>query len=259
MTLESLEASWLETHLDTFPINDANFARRLFSGELSRYESRIQQLEVHPSDTILDAGAGFGQWSLAFSQVAKSVHAYEVDQKRVDLIESLARHLKIENIKARQGYLEELPYLSNTFDFIFAYGSIFLTDWKVSLKHLVKTLKPGGRLYMTLNDIGWYLYLWETEHNKDQIYDPKGDIPRIFENTLANDRGLPLANDQADSHCIITQQKLSEYVDVLENCELIFLGSEGSYGQEKGEEFKNFFISNYRTIPAVYEAVIYKS
>lgn len=259
MALELLNTSHVEAHLDRFPLNDANFARRLFSGDLTRYRARIEQFGICSSDTILDAGAGFGQWSVAFSEVAKSVHAYEVDPKRVEFLDWMASHLKIQNVIARQGCLEKLPYPSNMFDFVFAYGSVFLTDWKVSIASLIKTLKPGGRLYMSLNDIGWYLYLWESEHNKDQIYDPKGDIPRIFQNTLAYDRGLPLVRGQEDSHSIITQQKLSAFINSFEDCQLIYLGEEGSYGHLESEDLRNFFIGSYRSIPAVYDAVISKT
>jgi len=242
--------------LEEFPLNDANFARRLYSGDLSRYHERIDRLGISSDDIILDAGCGFGQWSIAMTEKALEVHAYEIDYRRIDLIETLKSKLQVSNLHPKQGRLEDLPFRDSQFDFIIAYGSLFLTRWKESLAELLRTLKPGGRLYMTLNDIGWYLYLWDSEHNRDDLYDPKGDVPRILRNTLAMQRMEGLDHAQPDYHSIISQTDLKEFMVGFSDYKVEYLGEEGSYYASGKKEKQPFFISEYKSLPAVYDVVV---
>ena len=47
---------------------------------------------------------------------------------------------------------------------------LLLHAWK-SLAELARVLRPGGRIYLSANGVGWYLFLWEEEHNKTADYD----------------------------------------------------------------------------------------
>ena len=81
-----------------------------------------------------------------------------------------------------------MPYESDRFDAVFCYGVIFLTDWRKTLTELGRVLKPGGTLYITANGLGWYIFLWQEEHNKASDYDPKLVAATSLADTLRYDR-----------------------------------------------------------------------
>lgn len=84
--------------------------------------------------------------------------------------------------------IDALPYAGESFDAVFCYGVIFLTPWRQSLAELARVLKPGGTLYVNANGLGWYMFLWQEEHNKADDYDPKSRVAQSFADTLRYDR-----------------------------------------------------------------------
>jgi len=168
--------------------NDKAFFRRVFSRRMAAYVDRVRAIGFSGLGCVLDAGCGFGQWSLALAAVNDNVVACDSSAVRVEILRGLADALKLSNIEVAQGALPSLPYRDGMFDAAFCYGVIFLTPWRRSLQELRRVLKPGGRLYLTANDIGWYNFLWRQEHNKTDDYDPKRVAANVWRDTLAYDR-----------------------------------------------------------------------
>lgn len=168
--------------------NDKAFFRRVFSRRMAEYINRVRAIGFSGLDCVLDAGCGFGQWSLALATVNNNVVACDSSPVRVEILRSLAGALKLPNIEVAQAALPSLPYRDAMFDAAFCYGVIFLTPWRRSLEELRRVLKPGGQLYITANDIGWYNFLWRQEHNKTDDYDPKRVAANVWRDTLAYDR-----------------------------------------------------------------------
>ena len=49
-------------------------------------------------------------------------------------------------------------------------------------------MKPGGKIYLTTNDIGWYVNLWREPYNQADDYDPKEVAAKSFLDTLNYER-----------------------------------------------------------------------
>ena len=147
---------------DTIGHNNMLYIQRIYGKGLDKYLSRINALGFTNYDRVLDAGCGFGQWSLALSHSNKLVDSCDISSTRISFLNSMTKELGVSNINTCESSLERLPYSDNTFDVVFCYGVIFLTPWRESIRELTRVLKPNGKLYISANEVGWYLFLWNT-------------------------------------------------------------------------------------------------
>ena len=105
--------------------NDYNFVNRVFKNGINTYISRIKQYEFCGKQKVLDAGCGFGQWSLSLAHLNKEVYSCDADQLRVNFSQSMFRELGVENIITKQSVIDCLPYPNDYFNVVFCYGVIF--------------------------------------------------------------------------------------------------------------------------------------
>lgn len=169
---------------ETLPEKDVAFCKRVYAPPLSRYAERIRALGFVGLDNVLDACAGFGQWSLVLSRLNGQVDACDMDAVRLGVLDGVSRALGVGNVRSRQCPLDAMPYADGSFDAVFCYSSFFCTPWRESLAEVYRVLKPGGRFYCNLNALGYQLYLWVEEPNKIPGHTPRISVPRTFQNTL---------------------------------------------------------------------------
>ena len=174
-------------NMEGFGDNDHKFINRIYAEGLKKYIHRIESLSFVDEERVLDAGCGFGQWSVALALLNKQIYSCDICPNRVRFLKETARYLSIDNIYVDVG-VNPANYEDNYFDAIFCYGVIFLTPWKSTVKEFYRLLKPGGKLYINYTDIGWYLFTWLTEHNKANDYDPKQMAANAFKHTLDYER-----------------------------------------------------------------------
>jgi len=231
------------------------FAGRNYSKDLDVYAARLRQAGFAGHGRVLDAGCGFGQWSLALAGMNDSVDAFDVSSTRADFVAAVAARAGLKNLTATQQYIEKLTYPDASFDAIFCYGVIFLTPWRESLAELIRVLKPGGRLYVNANGFGWYKFLWFTEHNKGPDYDPRRSAANALGNTIDYDRtgktsGGDIIIDQND---LISRLRDARFTH-------IEVGEEGCLGATDLEaaRAKAFFRGEYGGDLGVYEVIATK-
>jgi ubiquinone/menaquinone biosynthesis C-methylase UbiE len=179
----------LNRHKGSFKGNDAAFLERVYSKGIDVYIDRLKQYGFCGLSTVLDAGCGFGQWALALSTLNWKVSACDASAIRVEVLTGLATDLGITNVSARRASLDSLPYDYASFDGVFCYGVLFLTRWRESLRELARVVRPGGKLYVNANGVGWYKNLWYNLPNPAADYDPKLVAARAFMNTWKYQNG----------------------------------------------------------------------
>lgn len=153
--------------------SDPEFFKRVWDADLNKYKTRLEILKMFGHKKILDAGFGMGQWLVKLAEMNENVYGIEYSKDRVQAVEKILHSKNITNTQIQQGSIEALPYSDNEFDAIFCYGVIFCTDYRKSLKEFTRVLKPGGKLYFTANDLGWFLFCLIEEHNKSENYNPR--------------------------------------------------------------------------------------
>ena len=170
--------------------SEAAFVRRVFSGGIEPYSDRVAQYGFTGCEQVLDAGCGFGQWSIALARQNVAVRAIDVAVDRLAFLDALAHRLGHPNIVSKRAQVWNTDDPDGSFDAIFCYGVVFLTPWRRTLAEFARLLKPGGRLYVNANGDGWYRHLASTGHNAGPGYDPRALAARALANTERYRQGL---------------------------------------------------------------------
>lgn len=168
--------------LSNLSIRDREFLMRIYAEGLEKYEKRIRAINFVDKQHVLDAGCGFGQWSMALAKYNRKIEAIELVPERVTFCQKLFMQNGIENISIQEGTIEKLPYEDSVFDIIWCYSVSYMTNWKISIRELLRTLKGGGKLYVCTNDVGWYYNMMINEPNKTVDYNPRENAIKAFIN-----------------------------------------------------------------------------
>jgi ubiquinone/menaquinone biosynthesis C-methylase UbiE len=168
--------------------NDSLYLDRIYREGLSKYIERLQAIGFTHREKVLDAGCGYGQWSLALAQLNRLVSACDISPLRITLLSEIVKELGVSNLEICISSIDTLPYGDASFDAVFCYGVIRLTPWRKSLSDFARVLKPGGTLYVNASGLGWCMHLWQDERNKADDYDPKAMAASTLVDTLKYDR-----------------------------------------------------------------------
>lgn len=240
-------------HLGLLDGSDGEFAARVYDGDLGRYDRRLAQYGFRGMRRVLDAGAGVGQWSIALAATNEAVSAVEIDPRRVSFIEAMHHDAGLGNIEASQGSVTQLDFADGAFDAVYCYGVVEQTPWKSVLAEFARVLAPGGTLYLNANGVGWYRFLWDTEHNRSQNYDPRAYAARAFATTIAYERGEAVV---FPSPVIISPEDLRGELSAL-GFEILGAGGEGTVvaaGRAPSGD-RPFFLGEYKSDPCVHEVL----
>lgn len=204
---------------------DYAFAKRMYGQNPARYETRLKAIEFAGLSHVLDAGCGYGQWTLLLSALNDRVTACDISSERLLIASEVSRQSGITNCQFDNGALDHLPYGNSSFDGLFCYSVIHATPWRKSLAECARVLRSGGRLYLTANGLGWYLHCWKEEPFRQDNYDPRLAAAQALVNTVHYDRSGWY--EDAFSGLIIDEDAMTEQ---LRQCgfEIIGCGPEGS-------------------------------
>ena len=241
--------------LETLSLKDKEFVQRIYSNGLQKYEDRILGIDFIGADYVLDAGCGFGQWSMALAKYNKKVEAIELLPERVAFCQKLFMQNEIEHIYVQQGTIEKLPYEDSMFDIIWCYSVLYMTNWKTSLCELLRVLKNGGKLYVCTNDVGWYYHMIINEPNKTFDYNPRENAIKAFINEWRYNEGKENFIGERVTRSKDVQRELQKhYVKILSLC------GEGRsiFNDSYTDKISPFFSETYFDEIGVYEFVCAK-
>lgn len=141
------------------PLSPDNYYDFVFRFDEEHYQTRVKMAGITGGQHVLDAGAGYGQWSVALSAYNDKVTGLDINPNMVKISEIVARKYERSNVEFRQGALPKLEFDDNSFDFIWCWGVLMFVDRAETLREFYRVLKPGGRLLAgCVNGIGRWLY-----------------------------------------------------------------------------------------------------
>ncbi|WP_022663060.1 class I SAM-dependent methyltransferase [Paucidesulfovibrio longus] len=239
--------------------NDRSFIERVYSGGAEVYADRLRAVGLDRCERVLDAGCGFGQWSLCLAALGPEVVGVDVSALRVRVANAaLALAGKAGNAirgNAVQGGLDALPAANGSVDGAFCYGTLFCTPWKASLTEFARVLRPGGRLYFTANGLGYVLNMWTSRPHRNADFDPREAAANTFRNTLEYEKnGTPPQGGQI----LIDPDDARAELDRL-GLDVVALAPEGNINIRPGElSPRPFFQAEYHGLPGCYEVLAEK-
>ena len=244
--------------LDNDLILDKEFLKRQYLvGDFERFNKRLSQIGFCGGLNFLDFGSGFGQWSIAASELNSKVFSVELDSRRSGFIKELTKQLEIENLRVENN-LDFALKENIFFDFIFLYSVIPYCDYRILIPKLIHLLKPGGRLYLNANDIG-YIIQNLLEPIPGSEFDRKMCGLRCLKNTIIYSEGSTnsLEIDWKDG-LWVSANEIKSLVNKSGGI-VVHSGGEGTFRVENCLEVLDpFFQSEYKGITAVFEVVIQK-
>ena len=169
-------------------VNDTGFLQRVYSGGLDKYKNHLTRIGFVGQEKILDAGCGFGQWTFAMAQTSKQVIGVDINSERLSVSTQLASINGVKNVEFRRASLENIPDFEETFDAVFCYSVVYLTDYHKVFREFFRILKEGGCLYICTNGPGWYLYNIIEGPNPSIDFRPRWYGIQTFWNTLIRKR-----------------------------------------------------------------------
>ena len=227
---------------------DTQFLERAYAGGTEKYLSRLSAVGLVGLEHVLDAGCGFGQWSLALARLCGRVTAVDDDPARVGAAIAMAEGTPHRSV--RRGSIEALPFPDATFDGVFCYSVIYYADVRRALRELSRVLKPLGALYVCSNGVGWYLYNIVARPNRTQDFDPRTyGLNALWTSTQYRALGIPPRNGAS----VATSRRWLSHLIRRNGLEILGVGPEGSIHVNGREAPEPFFRDRYWGLECVSE------
>jgi ubiquinone/menaquinone biosynthesis C-methylase UbiE len=126
---------------------------------------------LHPTDRVLDVGCGLGGNTFGLCDQVESVVAFDLSLARVRFVRERAKHEGKTNIQSFVGDFMSLPLPEQSFDVIVFNGilewvgqsELFSDPYEVQkwvMKKCFRLLRPGGRMYVGIENRFSYSYLY---------------------------------------------------------------------------------------------------
>jgi ubiquinone/menaquinone biosynthesis C-methylase UbiE len=149
----------------------------------------VEQLDVQPTDKVLDIGFGGGVTIEEMLQKIDTGKIYGVDFSSV-MVEQAKQKFKPEiesnKVSIEVGDVNQLSFVDNTFDKVCTVNTIyFWNDPLASLREIKRVLKNGGKLIIGIRSADKMKELPVTQYNF-RLYDPEAVKDLLVESGFTN-------------------------------------------------------------------------
>lgn len=124
---------------------------------------------IDDNSSVLDIGCGWGNLSFALAKTARQVVAYEPVKERIKFVDTRIKQDSVNNMQALCGDALHLPFSDQSFDVVIFNGVLEWVGYTTqelsaqecqekALKEAYRVLKPGGRLYLAIENASSLIY-----------------------------------------------------------------------------------------------------
>lgn len=142
-----------------------NYSDRQFEESVELFAARHQRwgidLDWFKGKACLDAGCGGGRYLVALARLgAKEVIGIDIGERNVTVANERLQQRGLDQAKAIQASVLGIPFADNRFDYVVSSGVIHHTpDPKKSFGELIRVLRPGGKLFLSVYGKGGLKWL----------------------------------------------------------------------------------------------------
>lgn len=121
-------------------------------------------------DWVLDVGCGDGELLYFLDKKGYYAFGMDISPEAVKLTEDNLQEAGIKGANIKQAYIEKIPFINKPFDIV-ACNQVLehVKDHKVAIKEMLRILKPGGKLLITVpieknfdcNGASKHLHYWD--------------------------------------------------------------------------------------------------
>lgn len=147
----------------------------------------IKLINPREGDVVLDVASGTGEPGLTIASMLKSgrVVAIDLAEGMLEVAKEHAVNRGIKNFETIACDVSELPFSDNSFDAVSCrMGFMFFPDMLIAAKEMVRVLKPGGRIAVTVwsepEKNFWASSILGVINKKMQVTPPPPGAPGLF-------------------------------------------------------------------------------
>ena len=233
---------------------DLEFYRRVWQTDPAIYRTRIKAIGFTQAGRILDAGCGMGQWSMSLAEANQQVEAVDVSDERLRAAKVIFGEMGVSNVNFSRQSVARLEYPDETFDAVFCYSVLCMVDHRAPLREFARVLKPGGRLYLSSNGLGWYVYNLLHARRKSAHYDPR----RMAFDALVNSLAFYSAGRHTPGKQLIVPGKIMQRTLRSLGFDRTIKSGEGTITVSDGVRPAGFYLPTYYGMEGVYEILAWK-
>ncbi|MBK5246078.1 MAG: class I SAM-dependent methyltransferase [Peptostreptococcaceae bacterium] len=109
----------------------------------------LEQMQLTSElENVVDLGSGYGTFSIPAAQIVSgTIHAFDIEPKMIDLLESKADQLQIKNIELhlRDFIANGSGLADNSMDYVMLFNILHHSNPKQILDETYRILKPGAK------------------------------------------------------------------------------------------------------------------
>ena len=129
----------------------------------------LSEINIQPTDKVLDLGSGAGDITSQIAQKASSVIGVDKTPEQIIAAIQSASQRKIANVEYILGDAEHIPLPDDQFDISFSrYVFEYLNDPLKALKELIRVTKPEGQV--AIHDFNGWTFRGLPKHLQRQLY-----------------------------------------------------------------------------------------
>ena len=150
MTLPEILPEYDDIIDDVMTLSPDGYYKFVFCHPLDFYRRRTRMIGAEGYDRVLDAGHGFGQWSVVLNDLNNEVIGVDRNEPRFRVSQILKSHYGHQTLDFRRLDIADIAneFHHASFDLVWAWSTIQFVDRELAMTAFNQVLRPNGTLIL---------------------------------------------------------------------------------------------------------------